>query len=114
MNYYQQILVQQTHSPKAKPKTKGQFAQFNSTILRDKLAEMTKTHKCNECSYTAKKSCALKQHQRTHTGERPFKCTHCNHSTADQSNFKTHLLNVHGVINKKSKLGLFYYRILIK
>lgn len=35
-------------------------------------------HKCHYCLAAFKKSSHLKQHERAHTGERPYKCDNCN------------------------------------
>ncbi|KAI4886934.1 hypothetical protein NFI96_030453 [Prochilodus magdalenae] len=94
----------------------------NKLILRDKD---TKLHKCKYCEYeTAEQGllnrhllavhsknfahvcveCAkgfrhpseLKKHMRTHTGEKPYHCQHCDFRCADQSNLKTHIKSKHG------------------
>ena len=34
-------------------------------------------------------------HNRKHTGDKPFKCNTCGHTTTQQSNLKTHIQNIH-------------------
>ena len=47
-------------------------------------------HKCSFCSRTFRSKSSLVVHERTHTGEKPFKCNICEKPFADRSNFKVH------------------------
>ncbi|XP_053954927.1 oocyte zinc finger protein XlCOF6-like [Anastrepha ludens] len=46
--------------------------------------------KCDQCLQRFKLKSALTKHLRTHTGERPYKCSLCPRTFADASNFKRH------------------------
>lgn len=58
-------------------------------------------NKCMVCGRMFSRSWLLKGHMRTHTGERPYKCTHysCDRAFADKSNLRSHML-IHTVKTK--------------
>ncbi|XP_052765600.1 uncharacterized protein LOC128206906 [Mya arenaria] len=46
--------------------------------------------RCQECDKGFTRSWLLKNHQRVHTGERPYKCPFCEKAFADKSNLRQH------------------------
>ena len=58
-------------------------------------------NKCPVCRKIFTRSWLLKGHMRTHTGERPYSCTHkgCHRAFADKSNLRSHMLT-HTITSK--------------
>lgn len=51
----------------------------------------SESNKCPICHRTMSCRSALRQHYRTHTGERPFKCRLCGRAFTTKGNLKTHI-----------------------
>uniref|UniRef100_A0A2P2I7E8 Protein abrupt-like n=1 Tax=Hirondellea gigas TaxID=1518452 RepID=A0A2P2I7E8_9CRUS len=52
-------------------------------------------HDCPVCPKMFQSRADMVRHLRTHTGERPFKCPHCDYSAALKGNLKSHILSRH-------------------
>ncbi|XP_064548505.1 zinc finger protein 568-like [Drosophila montana] len=50
---------------------------------------------CTYCGKTFARRQGLEEHERVHTGERPYKCDLCEASFAQRANWRTHLLTIH-------------------
>ncbi|KAK3915502.1 MDS1 and EVI1 complex locus protein EVI1-B [Frankliniella fusca] len=50
---------------------------------------------CEHCDYSCPRPADLRKHLRTHTGERPYKCHHCDRWFGDISNRRAHMRKWH-------------------
>lgn len=65
-------------------------AELESITERNEL-HGSESNKCPVCQRTLSCRSALRQHYRTHTGERPFRCRLCSRAFTTKGNLKTHI-----------------------
>ena len=71
---------------------------FPGGLKVHKLVHLEAQFECKFCKKTLKTQEALDNHERYHTGEKPFKCVHCTNAYVSRKALRQHLAGAHNII----------------
>ncbi|XP_046839186.1 zinc finger protein 782-like isoform X2 [Xenia sp. Carnegie-2017] len=70
--------------------TTQSYPMMTRTLKEKEKRRAPKRFQCSQCEKSFGKSSHLRDHFRTHTGDRPYKCEHCDKAFTQYSNLRTH------------------------
>ena len=80
---------------------KACFARKDSLMIHVEVRHLNiKKYKCNICGLDVVSRDVLKNHMRSHAGEKPFICPYCNRAFSLKQNLKRHVKTVHAQLFK--------------
>ncbi|XP_022528889.2 zinc finger protein 236 isoform X1 [Astyanax mexicanus] len=92
--YHTQSLLTHEAASLLQETAEGQLQLSRQTDQYHDEEENRRAYRCNMCDKGFKKSSHLKQHVRSHTGEKPYRCNLCGRSFVSAGVLKSHL-NTH-------------------
>ena len=63
----------------------------NDEIPKKTTDNLIKSNKCNQCNYASSRAGHLKQHLKTHSGEKSKKCNQCDFTSYQKGDLRRHL-----------------------
>uniref|UniRef100_A0A023F113 Putative c2h2-type zn-finger protein n=1 Tax=Triatoma infestans TaxID=30076 RepID=A0A023F113_TRIIF len=81
-----------TTTPRSAPSPSSKPTDFSRTATENlENSDNNKLHSCNYCGKKFRFQSNLIVHRRCHTGEKPYKCSVCNHACSQSSKLKRHM-----------------------